>query len=104
MGRRDARALASQLKRLLVHLLKWQFQPQQQGAGWRKTIVDARAIIKKATGSLNVRLEDFIADVYPAACRQALREMEDASIELPDECPYSLAQLRNDEFWPEGTQ
>ena len=67
-------------------------------------MVDARAVIGEASGTLRARVEDFIPNVYPAAHRQAQREMEDASITLPDECPYSLSQLLDEEFWPETAQ
>jgi hypothetical protein len=106
LGRRDSRALASQLKRLIAHLLKWQFQPQQRGASWRKTIVDARFVVGEASGVLRARLEDegYVSKMYPSACRQARRDMDDETIKLPDECPYSLSQLLDEDFWPEATQ
>jgi len=38
LGRSDRRAIASQLERLLLHLLKWAYQPlahERYGASWR---------------------------------------------------------------------
>src|SRR5712692_8509170 len=47
MGKSQRRALESRLTVLLLHLLKWQFQPERRSSSWRATIVAQRiAIIK----------------------------------------------------------
>lgn len=38
MSRRERKALKSNLIVVLMHLLKWQFQPEQQSGSWRSTI------------------------------------------------------------------
>jgi len=45
LGRSDQRALKHQLGRLLLHLLKWQFQPKRHSRSWRGSIDDARGEI-----------------------------------------------------------
>lgn len=38
MGRSEQRELKSRMILLVMHLLKWQFQPEKKGESWRKTI------------------------------------------------------------------
>jgi len=47
MSRSDHRALESHLRVLLVHLLKWRYQPagHQTGHSWADSIREARAQI-----------------------------------------------------------
>ena len=47
MGKRDRRELLSQLKVLLMHLLKWQHQPSHRGASWETTIRNNREEIQQ---------------------------------------------------------
>ena len=42
IGRSEKRALISRLSVLLVHLLKWQFQPERRDKSWRITIEQQR--------------------------------------------------------------
>jgi hypothetical protein len=47
MGRSEKRALASHLRVLLLHLLKWQEQPARRGPSWRRSIRNARQEIEE---------------------------------------------------------
>ncbi|HEY3718618.1 MAG TPA: DUF29 domain-containing protein [Roseiarcus sp.] len=38
MGRTEKRELVSRLRVLLVHLLKWRFQPTGRGSSWKASI------------------------------------------------------------------
>ena len=42
MGRSEKRELDSQLTVLLVHLLKWHYQPMRRGKSWQLTIEGRR--------------------------------------------------------------
>lgn len=42
MGRRDRYALRSYLHSILMHLLKWQPQPERRGTSWRLSIKNGR--------------------------------------------------------------
>ena len=35
LGKRDRRQLESRVERLMQHLLKWRYQPEERGRGWR---------------------------------------------------------------------
>src|SRR5262245_42581512 len=47
LGKSDRRALGSHLRNLVLHLLKWQYQPRgrETGQSWRSSIRNARAEI-----------------------------------------------------------
>ena len=47
MGRAERRELVSRLTILLLHLLKWQFQPLLKAASWRATIRVQRRDLRK---------------------------------------------------------
>lgn len=48
LGKSERRGIASQLTRLLLHLLKWQYQPQRRSDSWLDSITDARTQIELA--------------------------------------------------------
>jgi hypothetical protein len=41
MSRRDKREIISRLSAILLHLLKWHFQPDHRSASWRSSIFPA---------------------------------------------------------------
>lgn len=104
MGRSERRALESNLVILLLHLLKWQFQPQRRGGSWRGSIVEHRRRIRRAlqeSPSLKPHLEDVFAEAYRDAVEQALAETGLAPEMFPTDCPYSIAETLESSFLPE---
>ena len=62
MGRRDRYALRSYLHNILMHLLKWQYQPEQHGTNWRLSIKNGRHqvdILVEGSPSLQGKIPDF---------------------------------------------
>ena len=47
MGRSDKRAIESNLRVLLMHLLKYQYQPERRSNSWLSTIIEHRIRISK---------------------------------------------------------
>ncbi len=47
MGASEVRELESRMEVLLIHLLKWKFQPSRRGSSWELTIKEQRIRIKK---------------------------------------------------------
>lgn len=48
LGKSERRGISSQLTRLLLHLLKWQYQPLRRSDSWLDSITDARTQIELA--------------------------------------------------------
>ncbi|WP_448561930.1 DUF29 domain-containing protein [Trichothermofontia sp.] len=65
LGKSEGRAISSQLERILIHLLKWAYQPQRRSDSWLDAITDGRIQIEKIIRD-NPSLQDF-----PAACLAA---------------------------------
>jgi Domain of unknown function DUF29 len=105
LGKSDRRALMSQVNRLLVHLLKWQFQAERRTASWEKSIRSARRSmirILEDSPSLKGALSGRLEKEYVFARRDASLETRLSETGFPSECPYSVEQLFYDEYLPES--
>jgi len=104
MGRSEQRALESRLEILLMHLLKWQFQPRLQGPSWRFTIKEQRrriAKLLKKNPSLTSMLNEVINDAYESARILAAEETGLDESTFPNICPWSFEQIMDETFWPQ---
>jgi uncharacterized protein DUF29 len=105
LGKRDLRQISNRLEVLLLHLLKWQFQPEARSTSWRGTIRTQRGRIQrvlKDSPSLRQRLDAEAREVYPRAREGAAEESNLRVARFPADCPYAAVQLLDDAFWPEG--
>jgi hypothetical protein len=103
LGRRDRRSLCSNSKIVLLHLLKWQFQPEQRSASWRSSIREHRQRIErilKDSPSLNHYLKQEYLDCYAKARPLAADETGLPLAKFPVECPYPIEQALDPEFLP----
>ena len=108
LGRRDRRELGSRLRVLLVHLLKWRYQPerQQESHSWSDTILEQReqiADLLADSPSLRPQLSNLLPLQYMRARRRALREAGLAEAILPQECPWTIERVLDETFWPHET-
>ncbi len=104
MGRSERHALASHLKALIAHLLKWRYQKAFRGISWQLSIDNARdeiAQILAESPSLATKLEELVAARYPAARKRAAMETGLPLEGFPQECPFAVEQLLAEEFWPD---
>lgn len=104
LGKSERRAVASQLIRLLLHLLKWQYQPQRRSESWLDSITDARTQIEltiEDSPSLKSYPAEQLAQSYQRACRQAAKQTGIEPSIFPKDCPYPL-ELVLDEDWLPG--
>ena len=104
MGRSEKRALESRLTVLLQHLLKWQYQPVRRGRSWQLTIKIQRMEFLKVlrdNPGLKPGLEQVLVDAYVSAVIKAAQETGlDESI-FPEHCPWELADIIHQDFFPE---
>lgn len=102
MGKSEKRTLESRLEVLLMHLLKWQFQPVLRSRSWELTIKDQRRRLDRhlrENPSLRSRLAEIVADVYPSSA--ILAERETGLDGFPDVCPFTIEQLFDDSYFPQ---
>ncbi|MHC5935688.1 DUF29 domain-containing protein [Nostoc sp.] len=104
MGRSERRSLKSNLIVILVHLLKWQFQPEKRSGSWEGSIIEHRRRVKEALDdslSLKSDLESIFGECYAQAVKQAKAETGLSVESFPLVCPYQLPEVTNDEFLPQ---
>lgn len=104
LGKSERRGIASQLTRLLLHLLKWQHQPQRRSDSWLDSITDARTQIDLAIAdspSLKNYSAEQLEQSYQQARRQAAKQTGMALSVFPEECPYSLDLVLEEDWLPE---
>lgn len=88
---------------MLPHLLKGQFQPEQQSGSWRSSIREHRRRLNedlKDSPSLVPYLQDVFAECYTNAREQAADETGLSLTDFP-ECPYTVEQALDANFLPE---
>jgi hypothetical protein len=101
MGKSERRAIERYLKVLIVHLLKWQHQPERRGASWELSITNARDAIARRlqdSPSLRPKLPEMIAERYPNARQHTALETGIPLVELPDVCPFAVEQLLEQDY------
>jgi hypothetical protein len=104
MGKTEKREMVSRLAVLLLHLLKWHYQPGRRGTSWQATIrVQRRDLAAHMADnpSLKSKLPDAIHQAYGNAAIEAGAETGLAESIFPAVCPWSFDQIMNEGFWPE---
>jgi hypothetical protein len=105
MGKNDRRELGSQLQRLTMHLLKWHYQPSERSGSWRRSIRNARTeiqVVLDDSPSLWPQVSTLLAKRYPKARADALDETGLSDTVLPQDCPWTVEQILDDDFWPDA--
>jgi len=103
MGATERRELTNRLGILLAHLLKWQYQPERRGKSWRLTVKEQRqrvARILRQNPGLKPSLGESMEDAYGDALLIAERETNLDETTFPIECPWSIVQVLDMDFWP----
>jgi len=103
MGAKEKSALGSRLRVLLMHLLKWEYQPSHRSKSWEITIDQQRDHLKDLLDfnpSLKPKVSGFLALAYTRAKRDFHKETGIVQTTLPENCPYTLADILSTEYYP----
>jgi hypothetical protein len=103
LGIGERRELRNRLEVLIMHLLKWQFQPMHRSRSWRSTIrTQRRRLDRVLTESPSLRREVATPsrDEYAAARESASAETGFAIDTFPKSLPYTAEQILDDDFYP----
>jgi hypothetical protein len=98
MGKRERRSIYSNLKILLMHLLKYCYQPEKRSNSWRFTIEEHRQRIREAledSPSLKSYLDDGFDKAYQDARKLAAQETGLDINLFPLNCPFSQEDVLN---------
>jgi hypothetical protein len=101
LGNQQRSELENRLAVLLGHLLKWDLQPDLRGKSWRSTIKEQRRQIQRLiikNPSLKSYLDEAILEGYESALDLVVRETPLDYQDLPQVCPYAIAQVFDNNF------
>jgi hypothetical protein len=107
LAERHRSAMEHQLECLLIHLLKYQYQPEERprrGRSWRVSIASARhefSNVIRRNPSLQAYPADCLAHAYRYARRQAARQTGLPLRAFPPDPEWSLTEILNEDSWPE---
>ena len=105
MGKNNRRELGSWLVVLLMHLLKWRYQPNRRSPSWATTVRDQRDEIEAllaVSPSLRLVVQDTLSSVYARARRKAISETGLRDSAFPAKCPFTAEQVLAEDFLSEG--
>ena len=104
MSNSQKQALESNLKIILMHLLKYKYQSDKRTSSWRYTIVEHRQKIRKAfknSPSLKRHFLEEFADVYLDARKLASVETNIDIDNFPITSPFTEFQVLDEDYLPE---
>lgn len=104
MAQNHRSALKSSYRLVIVHLLKWQHQPDRRARSWERTIIRERNNIadrEEDSETLRKTAGNLVAEVYRRAAHQAAKETKLSVDIFPADCPYTVDQLRDRDWMPE---
>jgi len=96
VGNEQYDKLVSPLRLILLHLLKWDHQPERRSRSWWASITvqrnQVRRLLRKNPG-LKPRLKEATADAYEDARVEAAARTRLAPRKFPAQCPYSSNEI-----------
>jgi len=102
MSRAERKALASQLRGLMLHVLKWRYQPEKHSTSWIRTILDARNEIielQEYMPSLNIYfVQEIWGDCFKKAIEGAKAEMNLSRKDIFEPVPLTWQEVFEDEY------
>ncbi|MDF5711970.1 MAG: DUF29 domain-containing protein [Nostoc sp. S4] len=104
MGRSEKKALRSNLEVVLMHLLKYNYQPEKRSGSWQATIREHRKRLQEAleeSPSLKPYFDEVFVQCYDHARLLAADETELAVTIFPEQSPFTPEQVINPDFLPE---
>lgn len=103
MARSQRRSLKSNWIVVLLHLLKWQYQPEKRSSSWESSLLEHRDCLRddlRDSPSLKPYLETILAESYTRAVKQAKAETGLPLETFPIACPYEVSAILDDDFSP----
>jgi Domain of unknown function DUF29 len=99
LGKSERSAIGSQMERVMLHLVKWEYQSQCRSDSWLDSINDGRSQIRRKiedSPSLKNYPDQILDKEYRRACREAARQTGLDMAIFPLTCPYSTDRVLSD--------
>jgi hypothetical protein len=105
LSKSEFSALASAYRVILVHMLKWDHQPERRTRSWTVSIAAQRLDVEEAlqdSPGLKPRVGEAIERAYRRARVEAAGQMRRSDATLPKACPYTPDEIMGRPFaWSE---
>ena len=101
VGRSEYDKLESALAVLLMHMLKWDHQPELRSRSWEATILEQRKRVERQlrdNPSLKSRRDEAVSASYELGLLRASGETDKDPAEFPEFCPYEWDEIMHREF------
>ncbi len=101
LGKQQKQELRNRLGILIGHLLKWNYQPELRSKNWQATIREQRDKIwdiLEENPSLRLYLDEAVQKGFRNGINLVLRETSLDLDKLPQNCPYTIAQILDLQF------
>jgi hypothetical protein len=110
MAARDKRRVEKHFRKLLLHLLKFKFEPEEQHRhkSWRDSINTAREdvedMLAESPGIFQGKPDEVVAKAYRRARRKAVDQSGLPPSRFPEICPWTYDQIMTENFFPDVTK
>jgi hypothetical protein len=105
LSKSDRRALERHLRNLILHCLKWEYQPQERtrrGRSWQTSMDNARDAIDQLlrdNPSMQRNPDAAMMWAYPRARRTAQKQTGLPLTTFPEHCKWTFDQLMDEDMW-----
>lgn len=103
LGKQQRAELRNRLKVLIGHLLKWEYQAARRSRSWLMAIRVQRRDTQEfldENPSLKPYLQEALQKIYESGRDLAVGETNLPLKKFPKNCPYTLAEIFRDGFYP----
>ncbi|MCC5644065.1 DUF29 domain-containing protein [Nostoc sp. CHAB 5824] len=103
LGKQQRQELRNRFSVLIGHLLKWHYQSGRRSRSWLATLRIQRldiAELLEDNPSLKPYLEEALRKAYLKGVELAVGETDLPKRTFPVECPYSLVEIMDYDFYP----
>lgn len=107
MGANQKTAVKSNLRVVLIHLLKYRYQPEKRSGSWISTLIEHRARVTDAfsdSPSLRRHASDSLPEAYRLARKRAASETGLPPETFPDDCPFELGEVLDQNYLPDAVR
>jgi hypothetical protein len=103
LGKREQKAVKSNLRIVILHLLKWNYQPEKRSQSWVYSIAEHRQRLYddfETSPSLKGYCQEVFPKAYHEGRKLAVKETGLSINDFPENPPFSLQEIL-DENWLE---
>jgi Domain of unknown function DUF29 len=101
VAEREYDQLQSALAIILLHILKWDHQPERRSRSWQNSIMEHRARVERQLRkfpSLKTRLGEAVEEGYEDARRWCQIETHIPEVDFAFSCPYDWEEIMTRSF------